>query len=81
MDHFLTTTQGFLDSDSGYSEVLKHGGHLRQGIQPSDLIENGTFTGGYETGFLKSTLFLTDVGVSGSRLHTWFDSWQNAQNN
>nr|WP_321402475.1 hypothetical protein [uncultured Desulfobacter sp.] len=81
MDHFLTTTRGFLDSDSGYSQVLKYGGYLRQGIQPSDLIENGIFTGGHETGFLKSTLFLTGVGVSGSRLHTWFDSWQNAQNN
>jgi len=81
MDHFLTTTQGILDSDSGYSEVLKHGGHLRQGIQPSDLIENGTFTGGYETGFLKSTLFLTGIGISESRLHTWFDTWQYAQNN
>ena len=81
MDHFLTTTQGFLDGDSGYSEILKHGGHLREGAQPSDLIENGTFTGGYETGFLKSTLFLTGIGISESRLHTWFDTWQNAQNN
>lgn len=81
MDHFLTTTQGFLDGDSGYSEILKHGGHLREGVLPSDLIENGTFTGGYETGFLKSTLFLTGIGISESRLHTWFDTWQYAQNN
>ena len=81
MDHFLTTTQGFLDSDSGYSQILKNGGHLKQGVRPSDLIENDTFTGGYETGFLKSTLFLTGLDISESRLHRWFDSWQNAQNN
>ncbi|MCG8552759.1 MAG: hypothetical protein MI799_20330 [Desulfobacterales bacterium] len=81
MDHFVTTTQGFLDKDSGYSQVLKNGGHIKQGVRPSDLIENGIFTGGSETGFLKSTQFLTGTGISGSRLHRWFDSWQKAQNN
>ena len=80
MEHFLTTTQGFLDSDSSYSQILRNGGHIKQGVRPSDLIENTTFTGGYKTGFLKSTLFLTGVGVSGSRLHSWFDSWQEAKN-